>query len=838
MSNRQCVPEPAVLGGGSEGHPKRAFDSPYSALVANARFSGCANRAAAAFPSRLLVLVLAAVVSPWASAATYYVSTAGNDSNAGMQSAPFRHISKAAATATSPGDTVIVMDGTYDNEGVTEPNFVVTLQYSGTAGNPITFKAQNRGRAILDSMNTSTTTACNGAAAYFNLYNAAYVVIQGFVIQHSCDSGIQSNDNAHDITIRWNEIRNIANHTVTDQYGRDGIYLNSNEYNFTFDGNIFHDIGRTGGQALLHFDHGIYSSSTNITVINNLFYNMNRGYSIQLSNGASTWLIANNTFAFGDGNGDAGDIMFWGTNSGITMRNNIFYNPNVSALTQFYATISGCAFDHNLVFGGSIMSGSTSGIAVGTNQIGPDPLFVNSSPSSPNFQLQSGSPGIAAGLAVAAVVGDIVGTTRPATPDVGAYQIVAVQALPVLSSIFTSSVTSSSVFINWSTNKTANSYVQYGPSGYTSTTPANASMVTQHSVALSNLAAGTLYHFRAASQDSVGNLGVSSDFTFTTAAAVLPPPLPPPPSTTFSLATNSAATVVAGQSFSATVSASLLTGTPASVSFSAAGLPLGGITFSTGSCTINCSTTATITVPANTTPGLYHVAFTASGAGTSASSSIAVTVTAPSSGVSNISSGLMARWMLNETSGTLARDSSGYGNHGGVANGYWWPSSNGPAIYLAGNGYIRVNESPTLEMTNQLTVSFWLSPRSNSNVDPRVIEKLYDWDVKLNGANRYPQFEISGGQYLTLNYSFPLYTWHHITFTFANGITKGYVDGVAAPVLQNTFNGSLSLAQFAYGLNLGTDASLTNWVVGGLSDVRLFNRALSPTDVAALYLSK
>ena len=57
---------------------------------------------------------------------------------------------------------MVVMDGTYDNEGVVAPNFVVTLQYSGTAANPITFMAQNRGQAILDSMNTSTTTPSVG----------------------------------------------------------------------------------------------------------------------------------------------------------------------------------------------------------------------------------------------------------------------------------------------------------------------------------------------------------------------------------------------------------------------------------------------------------------------------------------------------------------------------------------------------------------------------------------------------------------------------------------------------------------------------------------------------
>src|SRR5229473_6866290 len=328
-----------------------------------------------------LILVPAALLLTvhCAMAATYYVSTAGSDSNPGTQTAPFRHLTKGAATATQPGDTVIVMDGTYDNEGVVEPNFVVTLYYSGTPGNPITFKAQNRGKAILDSMNTSTTTTCNGAAAYFNLHNAAFVVIQGFVIQRGCDSGIQSNDAAHDIVIKWNEIRNIANHTVTDQIGRDGIYVNSSEYNFTFDGNSWHDIGRTDGQTLLHFDHGIYAHAQNVTIINNLFYNNNRGYHIQLADQASNWLVANNTFAFGCANGEAGQIMFWGNNSGITMRNNIFYKPNVSPLTRWSATVTNSPFDHNLIYGVSTIISDPTGFTIGANQIGPNPSFVNAS---------------------------------------------------------------------------------------------------------------------------------------------------------------------------------------------------------------------------------------------------------------------------------------------------------------------------------------------------------------------------------------------------------------------------------------------------------------------------
>ncbi len=348
---------------------------------------------------RLVVLTsVLTLFGQCASAATYYVATAGSDSNPGTQSAPFRHLSKAALTATQPGDTVIVMDGTYDNEGVVAPSIVVILSYSGTAGNPITFRAQNRGKAILDSMNSSTTTSCDGASAYFGLKSISFIVIQGFVIQRGCDSGIQTDGAAHDITIRRNEVRNIANHTVIDQIGRNGIYLHAAEYNFIFDGNSFHDIGRTDGQTLLHFDHGIYSQGQNMTIINNIFYNMNRGFSIQTADGASNWLVANNTFAFGNANGEAGQIMFWNTNSNITVRNNIFYNPNSSAITRYAATISGCRFDHNLVYGVSTVISDVTGFTIATNQIGANPLFVNASTAPYDFQLQPGSPGIDAGV--------------------------------------------------------------------------------------------------------------------------------------------------------------------------------------------------------------------------------------------------------------------------------------------------------------------------------------------------------------------------------------------------------------------------------------------------------
>jgi hypothetical protein len=71
---------------------------------------------------------------------TYYVSTAGADTNAGSLASPFRTIQRAAGIA-QPGDTVLIRGGTY-RETVVPAN-------SGAAGAPITFSAYNGEQVVV-----------------------------------------------------------------------------------------------------------------------------------------------------------------------------------------------------------------------------------------------------------------------------------------------------------------------------------------------------------------------------------------------------------------------------------------------------------------------------------------------------------------------------------------------------------------------------------------------------------------------------------------------------------------------------------------------------------------
>ncbi len=88
---------------------------------------------------------------------------------------------------------------------------------------------------------------------------------------------------------------------------------------------------------------------------------------------------------------------------------------------------------------------------------------------------------------------------------------------PVISGVGASLITASGATISWTTNEPSDSQVQYGTKkSYGSSSALNSSQVTAHSVVLSGLQAGTLYHYQVKSRDAAGNLATSADATFTT----------------------------------------------------------------------------------------------------------------------------------------------------------------------------------------------------------------------------------------------------------------------------------------------------------------------------------
>lgn len=691
------------------------------------------------------ILILAAAAG-FAHAGTYYVSTSGSDSNPGTASAPFRHVSQGAAAAHA-GDTVIVMNGTYDNEGqVADPNnvgAVVTMTNSGSAGAPITIEAQNRGGAILNAASSvQSSLGCYAAWSYFDLSYVSYVTIQGFVIENACLNGIRANGNAHDLTIRWNEIRNIGNwNNPATTLSPSGMYLNRSEYNITFDGNTFHDIG---GGANVNQQHAIYTQASNVRIINNVFYNQVHGWDIQAS-GSSGLYIANNTFAFPNPNRQ-GQIILWDdgiANSlqNIVIEDNIFYQPQTYAVVTELdggGSIGGCSISYNLTTTGATYDNG-SNCSQTANLTNTNPDFVNA--SGYDFRLQSGSPAIDSGMnnSYTAIDGDDISRPVDSFYDRGAYE----------------------------------------------------------------------YH-------ASGGSGTGSS-----------------PSASISLSASPATVSYVDGGSGSTSIAMTMTGS-ADPAFSVSGLPSGvTASFSPASCSGPCTTV--LRIGSSSYQGTATLTVKAAGGSSSASTTVSLQVLPPPSSTGNYTGGLTAEWKL--WGNPLDWIPGGNGSlHGGA--GWLDGVLNGASIRFLSldgtSGYMSAPDTPNIEMTKQLTVAFWVyaSPSPNGDTSERLVSKVYDWDIKLNGS--HPQF--SGcGEYAVMNYSLPLYTWTHIAFTYSSGAVTAYINGKPVSLSANTFTSGTALPSNQYGLYIGTDSSQSAFFAGNMSDVRLYNRPLGSADISALY---
>ncbi|QQR78684.1 MAG: VCBS repeat-containing protein [Candidatus Moraniibacteriota bacterium] len=88
---------------------------------------------------------------------------------------------------------------------------------------------------------------------------------------------------------------------------------------------------------------------------------------------------------------------------------------------------------------------------------------------------------------------------------------------PVISGVSATSIASASANIVWTTDEAANGQVEYGTTAaYGQLSTLQSALTQNHDIALPNLTANTLYHYRVHSADGSGNTSVSGDFTFTT----------------------------------------------------------------------------------------------------------------------------------------------------------------------------------------------------------------------------------------------------------------------------------------------------------------------------------
>ncbi|MES2416265.1 MAG: fibronectin type III domain-containing protein [Patescibacteria group bacterium] len=111
---------------------------------------------------------------------------------------------------------------------------------------------------------------------------------------------------------------------------------------------------------------------------------------------------------------------------------------------------------------------------------------------------------------------DLAGNVSVASNVLSVVTVSADTTAPTISAI-SSIPNDTGVTITWTTNEASDSQISYGlTSSYGTTSVLNTSLVTSHSVTVTGLTSGTLYHYKVTSKDASLNSASSADQTFTT----------------------------------------------------------------------------------------------------------------------------------------------------------------------------------------------------------------------------------------------------------------------------------------------------------------------------------
>lgn len=87
---------------------------------------------------------------------------------------------------------------------------------------------------------------------------------------------------------------------------------------------------------------------------------------------------------------------------------------------------------------------------------------------------------------------------------------------PDISSVTVTGITATAATVNFTTNESAHSKVEYGTTPAYGNDVSSGSFTVSHSWPLTGLSSGTLYHFRIVATDSSSNATTTGDYTFTT----------------------------------------------------------------------------------------------------------------------------------------------------------------------------------------------------------------------------------------------------------------------------------------------------------------------------------
>jgi fibronectin-binding autotransporter adhesin len=210
--------------------------------------------------------------------------------------------------------------------------------------------------------------------------------------------------------------------------------------------------------------------------------------------------------------------------------------------------------------------------------------------------------------------------------------------------------------------------------------------------------------------------------------------------------------------------------------------------------------------------------------------------------------GEIAYWRMDDAVGSPTATDSVGGNTGTLVNGPVFNATNGQVLgalnFDGVNDYVDCGNSPTLNLNGDMAISAWIYMTAN-NRDQKIVAKQdvgtgtggykmgvytdnkFEFEIRDAANNAFLSRTVPGGTVLATN------TWYHVVGVYSAGnYIRTYVNGVLDRELLLTNLCGATATNFVIGKEGGSNQYF--WQ-GRLDEIHFVNRAISATEVAALY---
>ncbi len=202
--------------------------------------------------------------------------------------------------------------------------------------------------------------------------------------------------------------------------------------------------------------------------------------------------------------------------------------------------------------------------------------------------------------------------------------------------------------------------------------------------------------------------------------------------------------------------------------------------------------------------------------------------------------GLVGSWHFNENSGTTIIDSSGNGNNGIITETKVAAGKFGNARNFNGTSdYVAVQDSPSLRISNY-TVEVWIKPNGVPNEEWKGIvgKPGRNFNMWLNNDGYihhrfHNSTSTNSGIADTPVGSITWDAWNYIVITNDGTTAKTYINGIERA--SGSSGGSQTIDNTILYMGRNLDGSSANYFNGIIDGVRIYNRALSATEISNHY---